>query len=163
MTGTGVRTEIANGVCRVTLDRPEKRNALTVAGRLALRDAVVHADRDPQVGVVVVTGAGGHFCSGGDIGEFTVRRDHEEAHKYAMQVAQAVFTTVRAMQTPTVARVESLALGLTRAALDRSLDVPLGSFLKWEAGAIATTMATDAHRERVEQFLNRSQSIAAAR
>jgi len=67
---SGIRTEVADGVCRVTLDRPHVRNALSTLGRTALATTLRAADRDPDVRVVVVSGSGGHFCAGGDINEF---------------------------------------------------------------------------------------------
>jgi 2-(1,2-epoxy-1,2-dihydrophenyl)acetyl-CoA isomerase len=62
-----VRIEIDEGVATFTLNRPERRNALTDAmlGGLAQGLAVVETDDD--VGAVVLTGAGGAFCSGGDV------------------------------------------------------------------------------------------------
>jgi 2-(1,2-epoxy-1,2-dihydrophenyl)acetyl-CoA isomerase len=106
-----LRQHKAGPVHVVTLDRPAVRNALTVGMRMALRDALVEADADPDVRVVVVTGAGGHFCAGGDVNEFDVERTEAAAHEYATTVAQAVFRALRHMRTPTVARVEGVAAG----------------------------------------------------
>ena len=59
---------VDEGLPTLTLNRPEHRNALDAA----LRDAPAHAldepARDPEVRAVVVTGAGGAFCAGGDLG-----------------------------------------------------------------------------------------------
>jgi 2-(1,2-epoxy-1,2-dihydrophenyl)acetyl-CoA isomerase len=107
----GILTATADGVRTVTVSRPKVRNALNVADRLALRDALVAADADPAVRVVVITGAAGQFCSGGDIREFGRFHNEEEAHRYAVEVAQTVFSTVRSLATPTVARVEGVAAG----------------------------------------------------
>ncbi len=108
---SGIRTEVADGVCRVTLDRPHVRNALSTLGRTALATTLRAADRDPDVRVVVVSGSGGHFCAGGDINEFVVERTHAEARRYATEFAQPVFTVMRAMTTPTIACVEGVAAG----------------------------------------------------
>jgi 2-(1,2-epoxy-1,2-dihydrophenyl)acetyl-CoA isomerase len=59
----------------------------------------------------VLTGAGGHFCSGGDITEFGAEQSGYQAHRYATEYAQAVFRVMRRMTTPTVARVEGVAAG----------------------------------------------------
>jgi len=107
----GIQAAVAGGICTITIDRPAVRNALNVAGRLALHDALVAADADPAVGVVVLTGAGGQFCSGGDINEFGRVVDEKEALAYVSEVAQAVFSAMRTMGTPTVARVEGVAAG----------------------------------------------------
>lgn len=107
----GVTVESSAGVTRITLDRPQARNALTVPGRLALRDALQEADRSDDVRVVVLRGRGEHFCAGADIGELAVERDGAEARRYAEDVAQVVFTAVRSMRTPTVAAVDGAAAG----------------------------------------------------
>jgi 2-(1,2-epoxy-1,2-dihydrophenyl)acetyl-CoA isomerase len=57
----------AGGVCVITLNRPERLNALVATMMATLVDAVADAARDPSVGCVVVTGAGRGFCAGGDI------------------------------------------------------------------------------------------------
>jgi enoyl-CoA hydratase/carnithine racemase len=54
----------------ITINRPEKRNALTVAMYAALADAVGAANADPGVRVIVLTGAGGAFSAGNDLGDF---------------------------------------------------------------------------------------------
>lgn len=56
------------GVGRVTLNRPDRRNAWSGAMALEYRWALHHADVDPDVRVVVVSGAGDHFCVGADTG-----------------------------------------------------------------------------------------------
>lgn len=57
-------------VVTITIDRPAKRNALTVAMYAALADAVGAANADPDVRVIVLTGAGGAFSAGNDLGDF---------------------------------------------------------------------------------------------
>ena len=58
------------GVLVATLNRPEKKNALTGAMYRALREALLAASADAAIGAVLVTGAGGAFCAGNDIGDF---------------------------------------------------------------------------------------------
>jgi enoyl-CoA hydratase/carnithine racemase len=59
-----------DGVARLTLNRPEKRNALSVALRDAVSDTLDHLASDETVKAVVVTGAGPTFCAGFDLQEF---------------------------------------------------------------------------------------------
>ncbi len=54
-------------VARLTLNRPERRNALTHAMMLELEDAFSRLRDDPSCRVLVLRGAGGHFCAGGDL------------------------------------------------------------------------------------------------
>ncbi|MBP2389631.1 enoyl-CoA hydratase-related protein [Aeromicrobium fastidiosum] len=61
-----VRTERAGGVATITLHRPARRNAWTVEMQAGYYDALAAAAADPDVRVVVVTGAGGSFCPGAD-------------------------------------------------------------------------------------------------
>jgi enoyl-CoA hydratase/carnithine racemase len=63
-----LHAERANGVLRVVIDRPERRNALTIEMYHGLKKAAVLAERDPEVDVLVVTGRGEHFCVGGEMG-----------------------------------------------------------------------------------------------
>src|SRR5215471_11076027 len=58
----------SDGVLRVVLDRPERRNACTVEMYHGIKKAAVLAERDPDVDVLVLTGAGEHFCVGGEMG-----------------------------------------------------------------------------------------------
>jgi isohexenylglutaconyl-CoA hydratase len=55
------------GVRHLTLNRPEARNAMSAALLDALRQALADTARDPQLRVLVLRGAGGHFCAGGDL------------------------------------------------------------------------------------------------
>jgi enoyl-CoA hydratase/carnithine racemase len=63
-----LRATKADGVLRVVLDRPERRNACTVEMYHGIKKAAVLAERDPDVDVLVLTGAGDHFCVGGEMG-----------------------------------------------------------------------------------------------
>ena len=74
MTRTTVETgtdqllcEIEAGVATITLNRPDKRNALSNELTPALRQTLLNLDTDPAVRCVVITGAGRAFCSGGDV------------------------------------------------------------------------------------------------
>ncbi|WP_148613793.1 crotonase/enoyl-CoA hydratase family protein [Nocardioides rubriscoriae] len=62
-----VTTSYDGPVAVVTLDRPERRNAVDSATAAALLAAVEAADADPEVAVLVLTGAGGYFCAGADL------------------------------------------------------------------------------------------------
>jgi 2-(1,2-epoxy-1,2-dihydrophenyl)acetyl-CoA isomerase len=62
-------TSLSNGVLTVTLNRPERLNALTIPLMRELEDTLREAATSPDVRVVVLTGAGRGFCSGGDMRE----------------------------------------------------------------------------------------------
>jgi enoyl-CoA hydratase/carnithine racemase len=57
-----------DGVLRVTIDRPERRNALTIEMYHGLKKAAVLAERDPEIDVLLVGATGDYFCVGGEMG-----------------------------------------------------------------------------------------------
>jgi len=59
--------EKAEGIAKITINRPEVRNAFRPPTLFELKDAFADAHEDPHIGVIILTGAGGQaFCSGGD-------------------------------------------------------------------------------------------------
>src|SRR5688500_16843550 len=75
-----VRVDQADGVLAITLARPERRNALTVAMYAALADAVEQAGADPTVRLITFRGEGQDFAAGNDLIDFleAAPRDGEE-------------------------------------------------------------------------------------
>ncbi len=64
MTDPVVRSETAGGVCTVTLDDPERKNALSAQLTSELMDALDAAEADDAVRVIVLTNTGNKFCAG---------------------------------------------------------------------------------------------------
>ncbi len=58
---------VEDGVAILTMNRPERRNALSSAMLQALGSVLAACETDPEIGAVVLTGAGGAFCAGGDV------------------------------------------------------------------------------------------------
>ncbi len=67
MGSTTLLLDRAGAIATITLNRPEARNALDLTMRAELAAALEGIEADPEVRVVVLTGAGGHFCAGGDV------------------------------------------------------------------------------------------------
>ncbi len=65
-----VSRDISQGVCTLTLNRPEKLNALNFEMLSELRQSLISALDDSDVGAIVLQGAGEAFCSGDDLDEF---------------------------------------------------------------------------------------------
>ncbi len=65
-----VKVERDGKVMVVTLDRPDKKNALTVAMYRKIADSLIEADNDPSVRALVLTGTGDYFTAGNDLGDF---------------------------------------------------------------------------------------------
>lgn len=106
-----LRIDDDDGVRTLTLNRVEVRNALSVELRRQLPEALLAADDDPAVRVIVITGAGGHFCAGADISGLDRDWTPSDAADYITSLAQATFRVLRGLRTPTVARVEGVAAG----------------------------------------------------
>lgn len=64
-----IRYEVDDGVGRITIDRPEKKNTIRIDMRQAIYDAVKRAEVDDEVKVIVIKGAGGNFCAGHDLSQ----------------------------------------------------------------------------------------------
>lgn len=62
-----LKVSIENKVCLLTLNRPERRNALSQQMNAAIRKAVLSADVNPAVSLIAITGSGTTFCSGADL------------------------------------------------------------------------------------------------
>jgi enoyl-CoA hydratase/carnithine racemase len=75
-----VRVRRDGAQLRVTLDRPERRNAWSAAMRDAFVEALALAVADASIREIVIDGAGPAFCSGGDLEEFGTRPDPATAH-----------------------------------------------------------------------------------
>jgi 2-(1,2-epoxy-1,2-dihydrophenyl)acetyl-CoA isomerase len=100
------------GVLRLTLNRPEKRNALNPEILLALRAAVADAAKDPGVRAVLVTGAGQAFCAGGDLDTMISRRGDPFAAQHAQETLfGALARDVLMLEKPVVAHVNGDAHG----------------------------------------------------
>ncbi len=69
MTDPIVTVTVADKVALLTLNRPDRRNALSDAMIAALGEAVLDADRNPDVALIAITGAGTAFCAGADLKE----------------------------------------------------------------------------------------------
>ena len=101
--------EIADNVATITINRPDKRNALNAAVRHEIVDALDQLHADDTARVVIITGAGDKaFVAGADIGEFAERTPVEQ--REAMQ-GRRVFDEVAACPKPTIAMINGFALG----------------------------------------------------
>src|SRR3954468_71360 len=94
-------------VAVVTLQRPEKRNALSIDLRVELADAFGGLGGDPEVGAIVLTGAPPAFCSGMDTDEFGGDRAHREQ---LVKTSVGSFRAVGGCLKPVVAAVNGAAL-----------------------------------------------------
>lgn len=109
--GEEIIVETRTGVATVTINRPGKRNAVTLAMWRSLADIFASLGRSSEVRAVIVTGAGGHFCAGADIAEFpTVRADAAAGAVYE-EAADGATRALRDCPLPTLAAVSGYAMG----------------------------------------------------
>jgi enoyl-CoA hydratase len=111
--GDTVRYEADGKVGIVTLDRPEKLNALTMEMRLALETILKRADEDQGTSVIVLRGEGRSFCVGFDVGGGHQRPWRHDAVKYHERLSTSLrcLMTPWTLRKPVIASVQGHALG----------------------------------------------------
>ncbi|MFO7925501.1 MAG: enoyl-CoA hydratase/isomerase family protein [Halobacteriota archaeon] len=110
-----VRLDIENGVATITLNRPENRNALNASMATAIVDAVDEAETTDEVRCLVLTGAEGTFCAGGDIKSMTERQaegaDLNDAVDRVRLVLSRAIQRIAEFHLPTIAKIDGVAYG----------------------------------------------------
>ncbi|WP_214104738.1 enoyl-CoA hydratase/isomerase family protein [Acrocarpospora catenulata] len=106
-----VLLDVADGVATITLNRPEARNALNMAVKTRLAAVLQEVANDPEVRAVVVVGAGGSFCAGGDIVEMELNDSPRVSRSRLAALLETVFVRLAEMEKPTIAAVEGHAHG----------------------------------------------------
>jgi enoyl-CoA hydratase/carnithine racemase len=105
-----IRVAVANGVCTVAIDRPEKKNALTRDMYEGLASAIEQSAADPAIRCLLLTGTAEVFCAGNDIADFRTPRGPENpaspgpSHRFYFGLAN--------YEKPIVAAVPGLAIGI---------------------------------------------------
>lgn len=115
-----LKFNVEEGVGTILLDRPERMNAFTFEMIAAWTEVLQHCRTDPAVKVVVVTGAGEAFCSGGDIVEMGDRLGQKPAQRKAelFEKIQRIPLTLEDIDKPVIAALNGVATG---AGLDLAL------------------------------------------
>ena len=107
------RWDIAAKVATITLDRPERKNPLTFESYAELRDTFRALAYEPDIKAVVITGAGGNFCSGGDVFEIIeplTRMTMPELLAFTRLTGDVV-KAMRLCPQPVIAAVEGVCAG----------------------------------------------------
>jgi methylglutaconyl-CoA hydratase len=106
-----ILTEINESVLTITLNRPEKRNALNDALIGDLKNALSEADKNQNLRAIIIRGAGKDFCSGADlsalqkISESDILENWDDAHNL-----MELFLSIRKLKIPVIAAVQGRAL-----------------------------------------------------
>src|SRR6187399_102033 len=103
--------ELKDHVLVVTMNRPEARNALSGEMLAIMEQAWVRANEDPEVRVVILTGAGGYFCAGADLKAMSKRSpsDSFESGEFDPSVIRSLLKGYR-LTKPLIAAVEGPAI-----------------------------------------------------
>lgn len=94
-------------VLTVTLNRPSRKNAMDEVGWTLLHEALRDAANDPEVRVLVITGSGGNFCAGADLG--ADRSGEHPLHR--MRRIGEIALALHELPKPVIAKVEGVAVG----------------------------------------------------
>ncbi|SDQ69806.1 isohexenylglutaconyl-CoA hydratase [Pseudomonas gessardii] len=99
-----------NGVLHVTLNRPQSRNAMSVQMVSELRTVLADVARNEQVRALVISGAGGHFCAGGDVKDMS-RASSREGLRDLNRVFGALLQEVQALPQVVIVVLQGAVLG----------------------------------------------------
>ena len=122
------RWALEDGVGIVTLDRPDKKNALTFDSYAELRDLFGALRSAPEVKAVVFTGAGGNFCSGGDVNEIIgplVQMNDAQLAEFTKMTGDLVIAMITCPQV-VVAAIDGVCVG-AGAAIAMAADIRIGT------------------------------------
>jgi enoyl-CoA hydratase/carnithine racemase len=95
------------GIALITINRPERRNALNNELKQLLAKALQDAEQNSEIRVIVLTGSGGYFVAGADLNELQHMRPSDLNYK----VGEQLFATLKQCRKPIIAAVEGFALG----------------------------------------------------
>ncbi|WP_199090503.1 enoyl-CoA hydratase-related protein [Bosea sp. ASV33] len=99
---------VAAGVVQITMNRPDRKNALDRASYAGLIAAIAAAEADASIRAILLTGAGGTFTSGNDIKDFAMAAAAGDGSRVAIDFLEVISTAKK----PIVAAVEGFAVGI---------------------------------------------------
>lgn len=106
-----VEVDVAGGVGRIRLNRPDAANALNLACATRLAAAIDRLGGDSRVVSVLVSGAGRRFCAGGDMAWLAARTDRAEAGRELADGLDRAFQALAELRKPVVAAVHGVVAG----------------------------------------------------
>ncbi|KCV61151.1 enoyl-CoA hydratase/isomerase family protein [Bordetella bronchiseptica] len=141
-----VLLDYADHVARITLNRPEAANGMNIEFMKAFHEAVMRCHREPDVRVVLLRGAGKHFCAGGDVREFASKGEGlgDFLREVTAWLQMAIGALIR-LDAVVVAQVQGFAAGGGGLGLVCAADIVVAAQgARFLAGATRVGMAPDA-------------------
>ncbi len=126
----------AEGLTTLSLHNPGRRNAISLAGWTALRQAIMAVDDDPDCRVVVLRGSDGHFGAGADIGEFPTAFATEASTLAYFGEMEGAMRAIEHSAKPVIAAIDGLCIGAC-VALALACDIRIAA----DASSFAVTPA----------------------
>ena len=107
-----ILVDISDEICTITLNRPHRLNAWTAAMSAEMYDAISHANADPNVGAIILTGAGRGFCAGADIKDNFKARLDESSDSSSQRVQRGDWIELVRSSKPIIAAVNGACVGV---------------------------------------------------
>jgi len=133
------------GIVHIVLNRPETANGMDIALLKALHDAVMECHRMPDLRVVVLSGAGKHFCAGGDVKDFADKGEGLPDYlREATALLQNAISALVQLPAPVIVKVQGYAAGGGGLGLVCAADFVIAAeSAKFMSGAVRVGMAPD--------------------
>lgn len=106
-----VKLTVEGNIARITIARPQKRNALTRDMCVQLEEMFVGLGRDPEIAVVAIEGAGGNFCAGVDIAQLDEVLFGFDAAGQQTDQLSTLDAAIGSINKPTVALIQGVCMG----------------------------------------------------
>jgi 2-(1,2-epoxy-1,2-dihydrophenyl)acetyl-CoA isomerase len=141
-----VLLDIADGIARLRLNRPDAANGMSAELLSALCDAIMVCHGQPDLRVLILSGEGANFCAGGDVRAFASKGEELPAYiRQATAYLQNAVTGLLRLEAPVIASVHGFAAGGGGFGLVCASDIVIaGASAKFLAGATRVAMAPDA-------------------
>jgi len=121
-----VLTDLTDRVLTVTMNRPDRMNAFSPQVMAELLDVLDSADREDEVRVIIMTGAGRAFCAGADVSSGGGTFDHSKAGAWHRDTGGQVALRLYASTKPVIAAINGAAVGVG-ASMTLPMDIRLAS------------------------------------